>query len=1124
MPTRRVDARTADAARHESTAPTPFRRNQILVLLVLALFAAAPALAWEYWGGDRGGTRFSPLAMITPANVGNLVEAWQFRTGDLDSRPPQAMARTKFQATPLFVENSVIFCSPFNEVIALDPGTGAQKWRFDPKISTAQIPANRYNCRGVAYWVDEQAAVGAACRSRIVMGTNDARLIVLDAKTGAPCADFGGNGEIKLDIGKPREWPGEFQITSAPVVSRGVIIVGSAIADNRSVDAPRGTVRAYDARSGRARWSWDPLVHDGIVAGHANVWAPMSVDEERGLVFLPTGSASPDFWGGKRPGNNEHANSVVALRAETGELVWSFQTVHHDVWDYDVPAQPTLARIDTGEGLRDVVIQPTKQGFVFVLDRMTGKPVWPVEERAVPQGGVAGEALSPTQPFPTHVPALVPQTISSDDVFGLIPFKDRAVCRAQLAAARNEGLYTPPSTQGTVLFPMTGGGVNWGGAAFDPVNQILYANTSRAVHIVKLIPRADAEGFKPPPGVDFGAQRGAIRDDARAGDLAIGHIMQQAAVGRDGRGRFEGRQDSLAIAGRNHGRSRAGSGVQLGLAVGQWCADHGGRRGLHWRGRFIPARIQCQIRRRTLAGQAAGARHRQSHDLPMEGRAICRDRRRRSFRDRHLDRRQRGGVSAGARGGSALAVVAHHRPAGRTVLGRSDHGCDYACVAALGRDAVVAPPRQAEGGANVIRVPDAVQRSYAAPQSRDPHFQRRCMGPRLSGAPLRAAPRPGNAAHSIAKALDTIATGLLSEALNSVTRPKLMVRPSRTTRASASTSDEVTARMKCVVWSTVVMGRKPRFAARIAITIAVSASAISAWPQTMPPARHSRSENAIRKIAPGCQSAGAPGWRSKFPARRSESLEVLRTHGTQTRRRGTRLASSRSNAACLMFGHFIPRRREIAGHCNAHFRPLGIRNRASRGLAWLENAAISSLRWPGYRVGRGMCKRLAIVFGVVVLGLLLNGCTKCGPIWDDWLQSPKSLQVGSPLRAGGGCLVSRFARWYGGTNSGSIRMTIFRAAALIALLAGLSGPAYAQMSGGGGGGSTPNINLMPEFASKTPEEKEADAIKEKAYRESLRKIPDAKASNDPWGTVRSTGSRPRRLPAKPKTKTGSTAN
>jgi quinoprotein glucose dehydrogenase len=525
--------------------------RNVLGLCALAGLFAAPAFAWEHWGGDRGGTRFSPLAMITPANVDSLVKAWQFRTGDLDARAPEVMARTKFQATPLFVENSVIFCSPFNEVIALDPGTGAQKWRFDPRIDTSYRVANRYNCRGVAYWVDQQAAEGAACRSRIVTNTNDARLIALDAKTGVPCADFGSGGEIKIDVGKPLEWPGEFQITSAPLVSRGVIVVGSAIGDNRRVDAPLGTVRAFDARSGRPRWSFDPLLHDGIEAGHANVWAPMSSDEERGLVFLPTGSASPDFWGGRRAGNNEHANSVVALRAETGELVWSFQTVHHDLWDYDVPAQPTLARVDTGDGMRDVVIQPTKQGFLFVLDRDTGKPVWPVEERSVPQGGAEGEQLSPTQPFPTHVPVLVPQTISPDDVFGLIPFRDRAVCRDRLTAARNEGLYTPPSTQGTILFPFTGGGVNWGSAAFDSANQMLYANTSRAVNVVTLIPRANAEGFNAPPGHDFGAQRGAPFAMTRAVavsplgmpcnkppwgalvavDLKAGKILWQSSVG-----------------------------------------------------------------------------------------------------------------------------------------------------------------------------------------------------------------------------------------------------------------------------------------------------------------------------------------------------------------------------------------------------------------------------------------------------------------------------------------------------------------------------------------------------------------------------------------------------------------
>ncbi|SDN26743.1 pyrroloquinoline quinone-dependent dehydrogenase [Afipia sp. GAS231] len=466
------------------------------------------AFAWEHWGGDRGGSRFSPLTQITPDNVGNLVRAWEFRTGDLDSRAPEVMKRTKFQATPLFVEDSLIFCSPFNEVIALDPGSGAPKWRYDPKISTSQRPANRYNCRGVAYWVDDKAAANAACRARIFMGTNDVRVIALDAKTGIPCDDFGKNGEIRLGV-PPLEWPGEFQITSAPVIISGVVIVGSSIADNRRVEAPAGTVRAFDARTGAERWNFDPLVHSGVIAGHANVWAPMSVDEDRGLVFLPTSSPSPDFWGGKRPGDNDHADSVVALRAATGELAWSFQTVHHDVWDYDLPAQPTLARIDTGEGMRDVVIQPTKQGFVFVLDRDTGKPVWPVEERAVPQGGAEGEQLSATQPFPTHVPALVPQRLSTDDLFGLIPLTDRAACRDQLAPLRNDGLFTPPSTQGTLMFPMTGGGVNWGGVAFDPVHQILYANTSQAIHIVKLLPRAAAQGFNPPPGHDFGQQTGA---------------------------------------------------------------------------------------------------------------------------------------------------------------------------------------------------------------------------------------------------------------------------------------------------------------------------------------------------------------------------------------------------------------------------------------------------------------------------------------------------------------------------------------------------------------------------------------------------------------------------------------
>lgn len=477
-------------------------------LLLIVMPCTAHAAAWDRWGGDDGGTRYSAETQITAANVTSLIKAWDYRSGDIARRPAALMARTKSEATPLFVEDSIVFCTPFNEVIALDPGTGAQKWRFDPKISTNQRPANRYTCRGLAYWRDPQAVEHAVCGSRLFMGTNDARVIALDARTGTPCGDFGTHGEVRLDPGISLAWPGEFQITSPPVISHGVIVVGSSIADNFRIDAPKGTVRAFDARSGRPMWNWDPLRHDGIEAAQANVWAPMSVDDKLGLVFLPTSSPSPDFWGGKRPGNNADADSVVALRIETGERVWSFQTVHHDLWDYDLPAQPTLARIDTGAGQRDVVIQATKQGFIFVLDRATGAPIWPIEERPVPQGGVEGEQLSPTQPFPTHVPALIPQKIDASQAFGLVPFWDRAACRTQLERARNDGLYTPPSLQGTVLFPMTGGGVNWGGVAFDPDRQILYANTSAAVHIVTLIAAERAKGFHPPPGYEFAPQRG----------------------------------------------------------------------------------------------------------------------------------------------------------------------------------------------------------------------------------------------------------------------------------------------------------------------------------------------------------------------------------------------------------------------------------------------------------------------------------------------------------------------------------------------------------------------------------------------------------------------------------------
>lgn len=494
--------------------------------LILAAVASADA-GWGYYGGDQGGMRYSSAAQITPANVDDLIPIWTYSTGDVAKRDARTLRNTKFQNTPILAGGKLLLCTPYNEVIALDPGTGKELWRFDPKVPTAEFnPANDFNCRGVATWTSLDPAYRAqACGERVFGATNDARVIALDLRSGKPCTDFGVNGEIKLDIGMELEWPGEFQITSAPVIIGDVVVVGSAISDNLRVKAPHGTVRAFDVRTGAAKWSWDPVPRDAAdpvtatwgegykVVGHANVWAPMSVDAKRGLVFLPTSSPSPDFFGGLRPGDNKHANSVVALKGETGELVWAYQIVHHDVWDYDIPAQPTLATLDLDEGKRDVVIQGTKQGLVFVLDRDTGEPVFPVEERSVPTGGIAGEVLSPTQPFPTHVPPLVPQRVSADDAFGLTPW-DRDACRAALAKARNEGLYTPPSEQGTIFYPFTGGGVNWGGVAFDPVKQVLYANTSRVVHLVTLFPAAKFDEMKA-KHPDAAPQRGAPYGMAR---------------------------------------------------------------------------------------------------------------------------------------------------------------------------------------------------------------------------------------------------------------------------------------------------------------------------------------------------------------------------------------------------------------------------------------------------------------------------------------------------------------------------------------------------------------------------------------------------------------------------------
>lgn len=449
---------------------------------------------WPYYGADAGGSRYSALDQITPENVDTLEVAWTYRTGDQASnRNPQV----SFENTPLMVGRTLYVCTPYNRLIALDAATGEEIWVFDPVVDQTVPYGNQHVRRGVTYWIDEKKADDEPCYARLFMATNDSRLFAIDAGTGAPCTSFGDTGLVNMGPTADPYYSGEFQVTSAPVVLDDVVIVGSAISDNVRTEAPPGTVRAYDARSGALKWDFDPLVRrDGEPnAGHANAWSSMSIDEERGLLFLPTGSASPDFYGGNRPGKNEHANSVLALTAATGEVSWAYQTVHHDVWDYDLPAQPTLATLDLADGPKDIVIQVTKTGLIFVLDRDSGEPVFEVVEQPTPQGAEAGKLLSPTQPIPSKPSPLGPLGLTPEDAWGFT-FFDKAACQAKIKAARSEGLFTPPSLQGTILYPGTGGGANWGGGAMDLDSGTYVINTSRVAHFVQLIARTDYEAQK----------------------------------------------------------------------------------------------------------------------------------------------------------------------------------------------------------------------------------------------------------------------------------------------------------------------------------------------------------------------------------------------------------------------------------------------------------------------------------------------------------------------------------------------------------------------------------------------------------------------------------------------------
>ena len=554
-------------------------KGTFLALPVLALLAcgddappaveldhSGPTAEWRHVGGDTGGMQYSPLTQITATNVGSLGVAWTYRHGDV-SDGSDGTTRTSFNATPIVVGDTLYFCTGKNRVIALDAETGEERWTFDPepKLERLQGPYPRV-CRGVAYWEGPERARGATCGARIFTGTIDSELLALDAATGEPCADFGRGGRVSLreGLGDVPDW--EYYPTAAPVVLRDVVATGALVADNLRADAPAGVVRAFDVRTGELRWAWDPIPpgfawpaewrdrpRDAFTPGTPNVWTFMSADPERNLVFVPTGNASPDYYAASRHGLDHYASSVVALWGSTGTPVWSFQTVHHDVWDYDVPARPQLFTFRGERGPVDAVAQITKMGHLFLLERDSGRPIFPVEERPVPQSDVPGERLSPTQPFPTHIPPLHPHTLGPDDAFGF-SFWDRGKCREIIAGLRSEGLFTPASLAGSIQYPGSAGGPNWGGIAIDPEHQVVYVNGMRVPSVIQLVPREDYEALpdkrsaypnelSPMTGAPYALRRGPLLSPLGAPcnpppwgtlaavDLVAGEILWEVPLG-----------------------------------------------------------------------------------------------------------------------------------------------------------------------------------------------------------------------------------------------------------------------------------------------------------------------------------------------------------------------------------------------------------------------------------------------------------------------------------------------------------------------------------------------------------------------------------------------------------------
>ena len=471
-----------------------YRQNTQLLVLILLFARHVDVLSggWATYGGAEGGGQYSSLDQINRDNISKLEQAWVYNSGDV-SDGEDGTAKTPLEVNPILANDRIYICTPFNRIVALDPGDGTELWQFDPKIDRKNTYSKGAYCRGVAYWSDaDPGKAKETCSKRVLSGTGDGRLIAVDANTGKLCSDFGDKGQIDLNS---FDYHGEGTISQAspPAIYRDTVIVGSTIYDSKWANAPDGIVRAFDVRSGREIWNWNPIPeHLRDTVGAANAWAPLSIDSKRGWVFLPTGSPSQDTYGVNRTEALPFGNAVVVLDALTGELIWSYQTLHHDLWDYDLPSMPVLVNLNYAGKKVDAVLQATKTGFLFVLDRISGKPIYPVKEVRVAETDVKEEKSSPTQPMPVIPEPFTPQTIKPQEAWGLT-YWDRKQCRKKLSSLRNEGLYTPPSLEGSVLYPSVSGGSNWGGLAYDPESGLAVINSTNVVTYQKLVPR---EGFE----------------------------------------------------------------------------------------------------------------------------------------------------------------------------------------------------------------------------------------------------------------------------------------------------------------------------------------------------------------------------------------------------------------------------------------------------------------------------------------------------------------------------------------------------------------------------------------------------------------------------------------------------